>query len=127
MSTTPNYAASPKIGSVNVSTLDLSLTAPTVAGTVVAAGANGSRIDMATIQATGVTTGGLMRLFLHDGTNYRLIKEVEVRAATPSSTQPAFNASVTFDGGLNLPTGWSLRAAPSKSEAFTVTAFGGDL
>lgn len=127
MSTTPNYAASPKIGSANVSTAEASLTAPTATGTIVSAGASGTRIDMATIQATGTTTAGLMRLYLHDGTNYRLIKEVEVRAAVPSSTQLAFNASVTFDGGLNLPTGWSLRAAPSKSEAFTVTAFGGDL
>lgn len=126
MSTTPQYASTPKIGSQNVTTADVSLTAPAAAVTIFAAGASGSRAEMATIQATGVTTQGLMRFFLHDGTSYRLIKEVEVRAATPGAAQAAFNTSVTFDGGINLQVGWSIRVAPSKSEAFTVTIFGGD-
>lgn len=126
MSGTPNYASAAHIGSASINTADTSLTAPSSVGTVFSAAANGSRVDRATIQATGTTTQGLVRLFLHDGATYRLIAEIPVLPVVPSSTQAAFHADVTFDGGLNMQTGWSLRATCSKSEAFMVTAFGGD-
>lgn len=127
MASTPAYASTPKVGAASLSTADSSRTAPTNVGTVFTAGTSGSRIDRATIHATGTTTQGLVRLFLHDGSTYRLIKEVQVLPVTPSTTQAAFASDLTFDGGINIASGWSLRATTSNSEAFTVTAFGADL
>ena len=73
-----------------------------------------------------------MRLFIHDGTNARLFREVPVTAATPSGTVQAFAAALSSaqDFGylpLVLPNGYSLRASTHNSESFAVTAVGGDL
>lgn len=127
MSTTPNYAFAPRVA---VGLLTTANTARDGSGTpvsVFAAGAGGSRIDLVTIQATGAsTTPGMVRLFVHDGTNARLFREVPIPAVTPSGTQPAYNISLDMDGGLVLPSGWSLRATTHLSEAFNVIAVGGD-
>jgi len=93
---------------------------------VLAAVAAGTLIERVLVQATGTTTQGVVRLFVHDGTNYSLIKEVEVYAVIPSSTVPAFAVQLDMDG-IVLPNGHGLRATTSKSESFVVTAFGSDL
>ena len=94
--------------------------------TVFTAGSSGSRIERVRVVATSTVTDGVVRLFLHDGTNSRLLKEVMVTATTPSTTVETFNATVTFTGGLMLPNGWSLRAAPHNGEPFNVFVEGGD-
>jgi hypothetical protein len=82
---------------------------------------------MVTVQATTTTAQGTVRLFLHDGTVAKLFREVVITPIVPSATQPAFNQSITLDGGLNLPNLWSLRASVNNSsESFNVIAFGGD-
>lgn len=126
MSATPNYASTPKVGSNTIGTADTNRVTPSNSSTIFSAGSSGSRIDRATIQATGTTTQGLVRLFLHDGSNFRLIKEVQVGAVTPSGTIPAWAADITFDGGISLANGWSLRASTHNAEAFCVTAYGAD-
>lgn len=126
MASTPAYASTPHVGSVALSTADSSRTAPTNVGTVFTAVAAGSRIDRATVHATGTTTLGLVRLFLHDGSAYHLIREVQIQPVTPSTTQAAFAVDITFDGGINIASGWSLRATTANSEAFKVTAYGAD-
>jgi len=126
MSTTPNYASTPRIGSAGLTTADANRTTPTNFGIVLAAGASGSRIDRMSICATATTTAGMVRLFIHDGTTYRLIKEVQILPVTVSATQPAYAVDLTFDGGIALPTGYSLRASTEKNEAFSVVAYGAD-
>lgn len=91
----------------------------------------GSRIDALAIHATGTTTAGMVRLFVHDGTNARLVAEVNVQPVTPSATIPAWNARVTKDNSDIMPiilaAGASLRAATEKGESFAVTVLqGGD-
>lgn len=126
MAQTPNYAATPRYGSAAIATADTSRTAPTQVGTVLTPGANGSRVDLVRVQATVTTTQGTVRLFMHDGTVYRLIKEVPVAPVTVSATQPAFAVDLTFDGGLVVPAGHTLRATTEKAESFHVSAWGGD-
>ena len=125
MAATPNFAATPRVGAIAISTADTSRTTPTNVGTVLTAGASGSRIDEVNIVALGTTTTNVVRLFLFDGTDYFLMQEVLIAALTPSVTAPVVTYISTYSN-LMLPSGWSLRATTNNAEAYEVLAFGGD-
>lgn len=125
MATSPNFAATPKVGCVAISTADTSRTTPTNFGIVFTAGSSGSRIDEVNIVATGATTANVVRLFLYNGTEYFLLQEVMIAALTPSNIAPVVTYVSTFSN-LMLPSGWSLRASTNNSEGYDVNAFGGD-
>lgn len=133
MASQPSFAATPKIGQVAISTADTNLVTPTNAGTVVSAGVNGTRISNIIVKATGTTTAGMVRLFLHDGTNFKgLIYELAVAAKTASGTSASFSKELSEESlpdilPLILPTGWSLRATTHNAEAFSVIATGADI
>lgn len=131
MSTSANYAATPNLGLAQIATANTNLDGTGTIGTVLTAGASGSRVDALMVKATGTTTAGMIRFFIHDGTNTRLLNEVPVQANTPSSTAPAWE--VQMNGGtmsqlfpIILPTGHSLRASTNNAETFNVWAVGGD-
>lgn len=130
MASTPNYASAPRCGIGVISTANTNRDGTGTLGTVLTAGTNGSRVDSITITATGTTTAGLIRLYVHDGTNARLLMEVPVRAVTPSGTAAAFSQTLDLSRypfvPLILPSGHSLRAAPHNAETFNVLAMGGD-
>jgi len=132
MSTSAQYASTPKFGSATLTTADTSLTAPTTVGTIVTAGASGTRIDYIDIQGVATTVAGLINLFVYDGTSYILWQQVPVIAITSSTTSPAFTAYLSSNSNANimpltLPTGYSLRAAASVAQTgVRVTAYGGD-
>ena len=132
MSTSAQYASTPKFGSGILTTADTSLTAPTTANTIVTAGSSGTRIDYIEIQGVATTSAGLINLFVYDGTNYILWQQVPVIAITSSTTVPAFAAYLSSNGNANimpltLPTGYSLRAAASVAQTgVRVNAYGGD-
>jgi hypothetical protein len=87
--------------------------------TVLTAGTSGTRIDDLTITATGTTTAGVVRLFIHDGATTRLWREVLVSAITPSTTVSPFTATLS-NLGLVLQTGFSLRASTNNAETFNI-------
>lgn len=132
MAANAQYAATPKVGSALLTTADTSLTAPTTVGTVVTAGASGTRIDYIDIQGVATTAAGIINLFLFDGTNYILWNQVPVIAVTSSTTAVAFQALLSSNSNANimpltLPTGWSLRATTTTAQTgIRVTAYGGD-
>jgi len=132
MSTSAQYASTPKVGSATLTTADTSLTAPTTVGTIVSAGASGTRIDYIEIQGVATTTACLVNLFIYDGANYILWQQVPVIAITSSTTAPAFVANLSSNGNSNvmpltLPTGYSLRATVTVTQTgVRVTAYGGD-
>jgi hypothetical protein len=132
MSTSAQYASTPKVGSATLTTADTSLTAPTTVGTIVSAGASGTRIDYIEVQGVATTVAGLINLFIYDGTNYILWNQVPVIAITSSTTSPAFAAYLSSNSNSNvmpltLPTGYSLRATTSVTQTgIRVTAYGGD-
>lgn len=119
MSTSAQYAATPKTAVAQVSTANTTRDGTGTLATVFTAGASGSRIDDIAIIATGTTTAGMVRLFLHDGTNARLWREVAVSAITPSGTVSPFS-SLLGNVALVLQTGWSLRASTHNAETFNV-------
>ena len=132
MSTTAQYAATPKVGSALLTTADTSLTAPTTVGTVLSAGASGTRIDYIEVIGVATTVASLVNLFIYDGTTYILWQQVPVQAVTSSTTAPAFAAYFSSNGNANvmplsLPTGYSLRATTTITQTgVRVTAYGGD-
>ena len=132
MATSAQYASVPKVGSALLTTADTSLTAPTTVGTVLTAGSSGTRIDYIDIQAVANSSAGIINLFIHDGTNYFLWNQVPVIAVTSSNTAVAFQTTLASNSNANvmplaLPTGYSLRATTSTTQAgVRVTALGGD-
>lgn len=132
MASSAQYASTPRVGSATLTTADTSLTAPTTVGTVLTAGASGTRIDYIEVQGVATTSAGLVNLFIYDGTNYILWQQVPVIAVTSSTTAPAFAANLSSNSNANimpltLPTGHSLRATTSVSQTgIRVTAYGGD-
>jgi len=113
--------------SVAISTLNPNLDGTGTLGTVVTAGTQGTLIELIRIIATGVTTAGMVRLFIDDGSAIRLYKEIAITAVTPSATVKAFEVDFLPATELILPTGYFLKASTEKAEEFIVRAVGGDL
>jgi len=128
MNTQPVYERIPVVGSVVVSAANTNRDGTGTVVTVLTAGTDGTRIRRITIKATGTTTAGMVRLFIHDGTNFRLWKEVIVTAITPSAAIETFEEIIELFGedALSLPTTYSLRASTHNAETFHVTAEGGN-
>ena len=131
MATQAQYAATPKCGVGQVSVANTNRDGTGTVATIFSAGANGSRIDAIDLKAVSTTTAGMIRLFIHDGANARLLTEVPVTDITPSSTLPSWEAQLNTNTmtqvlPLVLPTGYSLRAATNNAETFNVIAQGGD-
>jgi hypothetical protein len=132
MSTSAQYASTPKVGSANLTTADTSLTAPTTVGTILTAGASGTRIDYIEVLGVATTVAGLVNLFIFDGTTYFLWQQVPILAITSSTTVPTFVANLSSNSNSNvmpltLPTGYSLRATTTVAQTgVRVIAYGGD-
>jgi hypothetical protein len=125
MASTPSYIGTPKIGVAQISTANTNRDGTGTIGTVFTAGSSGSRIERVVVVAPGTTTAGVIRLFIHDGTNYRLYREILVTAITPSTTIEVYRAELVLNDFI-LPNGYSLRASTHNAETFNVEAFGGD-
>lgn len=99
-------------------------------GTIVdvyVAGSEGGEVEMVVVKAQGVTTAGMVRLFIHNGSAWRLYTEIDVTAvAAPGATTKTFSAEFIPTKRLIIPTGWKLGAAPHNAEIFEVHAHGGD-
>jgi hypothetical protein len=120
MATAAQYAATPRAAVAVVSAANTNRDGTTgTYVTVFTAGASGSRIDDIRITAAGTVTAGVVRLFVHDGTNGRLWQEVMVTATTPSTTVQVFNTAL-LNQALLLPTGYSLRASTNNAETFHI-------
>ena len=128
MSTTPQFASVVRTATDQVSVANTNRDGTGTIVTVFTAGSSGSRIETVEIQATVTTTAGMVRLFVHDGTNARLLREQPIPAVTASGTVPAFQIVIPFGdlSPLLLANGWSLRAATNNANTFNITVFGGD-
>ena len=125
MATDPQFASTIRTAVAQVSTANTNRDGTGTIVTVFTAGSSGSRIETVDITATGTTTAGMIRLFLHDGTNARLLTEQPVPARTPSATAAAFQFTLVFGDyrPLLLANTWSLRASTEKAETFNIHVF----
>lgn len=113
---TTKYAA--YNGAAAISTANSNLDGTGTLGTALIS--SGCNMWSVTIKAQGSTTAGMVRLFIYDGTNTKLLKEIPVRATTQSGTAQTFYSKVNFDNGFALKSGWQLKASTEKGEAFSV-------
>lgn len=80
---------------------------------------NGDRIEDIEICATGTTTAGVVRLYIYDATNTRLVKEILVTAVAPGVTQAVWSYKLV-DLGWLLKLNWKLQASTHNAETFNV-------
>lgn len=132
MSTTAQYATTPVFGSALLTTADTSLTAPTTIGTVLTAGASGTRIDFIEVQGVATSVAGIVNLFIYDGTTYSLWQQIPINAVTSSTTATAFSTTTSTNNSPNvmpmiIPTGYSLRATTTIAQTgLKINAYGGN-
>ena len=120
MASVPAFASTPRTAVAQISTANTNRDGTGTIATVMTGAADGTRIDDVKIVATGATTAGVVRLFLHDGSNARLWAEVLVSAITPSTSVAVWSAELTDLGLVLQDANWSLRAAPHNAEGFNV-------
>lgn len=119
---TPNI----KVAVIGTGVTTLTVTGVTGLTLLFTAGANGSRLDSITAQATGTTTAGMLRYWYYVGSgNATLWEEDLVSALTPSATVQAFFKE-TMPTNWVIPNGSSIYVSTHNSEAFAITARGGD-
>lgn len=135
MATDPQFAATPALGCALLGSAETDLQSPAQTSTVLTAGSNGTKVEELVIEASksaslvATTVAGLVYVFLHDGTNYRLFDTIAITAITASTTVAPFRLSRTYSN-LVLKSGWSLRCSQSISgnaSILVASAMGGDL
>lgn len=89
--------------------------------TIATASANNSLfVSSVKVIATGNTSAGMIRLFIYDGTNTRLLDEAVVAAVTVGADVACWKT--TFSTLLYLKPGWSLKASTHIGETFNAHA-----
>lgn len=126
MSGTAAYAGTVNAGQVLASAANTNRDGTGTLVTVLTAGANGALLERLSVIAQGTTTAGMIRFYIDDGTNIRLLDEIEVLAVTPSGTVRAFRDEIRYDDGLPLKAGWIVKASTHNAENFAVRGFAGD-
>lgn len=97
-------------------------TATAVFYDVVAGGTSGSQLLGITLKGVGTTSAGLVKLYLYDGTNRRLLIELYVNSITASSTVAGWVATYA-DPYLFLPTSsWKIQAELSVTNTIDIIA-----
>jgi hypothetical protein len=91
---------------------------------IITGASNGTLVKSVTVKAQVSTTQGMVRLFVYDGTNARLVSEIEVPATTKDAETPSFEISLQTN--FSLKSGHKLRASTQNAEAFCVIAEGLD-
>jgi hypothetical protein len=131
MADVPAFTATPNAGG-NLLTTRISAANTNRDGTgttyvILTGGAAGTRVDRIQWKATGVTTAGVIRIYLKDtGTpSIRLLYEALIAAATPSATVLSASGEWARSDGqplILLPAGWTVLAATHNAEVFDVVA-----
>lgn len=115
-------------GMVKISTANSNLDGSGTLGTVITGASNGTLIKNVIVKATGTgatsTSQGMVRLFLNDGANKRLLNEIPIPAMGQSSTDRTFETIIPLN--FKLESGFSLLASTQNAEGFNVIAEGLD-
>lgn len=127
MASTPAYASTPRIGMAQVSTANTNRNGTGTIADVLTGVAAGTRIERVVVEGTGTTTAGMVRLYLYDGTNTRLYREVSVTAITPSASVQVFRSEFALTDCVLPSASWKLQASTHNAETFNLFAFGADL
>jgi hypothetical protein len=131
--TSPIFALTPNLGSLagaRISTANTNRDGTGTLGTVCTGGTNGTRVSRVTVKGTVTTTAGMVRLFISDGTNTRLWKEIPVAAITASASVAAFEyilSSPDNEPLLVLPSTYTLKGGHAQRRGVRCHRSGGRL
>lgn len=120
MASTATFFGTPRTAVTQISTANTNRDGSGTIADVLTGAATGTRIDDIEITATGTTTAGAVRLYLHDGTNSRLWKEIMVSAITPSTSTAVFSAGLRDQALILASVSWKLQASTHNAETFNV-------
>lgn len=110
-------------GIVNIATANSALDGTGTLGLVLTASGYGTLVKTITIKSRQVTTTqGMIRIFIFDGTNYRIIQEIEVPANTNAATTKTFE--YTWNCDIKLKADWKIYASTQNAESFNIFAQG---
>ena len=127
MATSPSFAVTPRIASVNISTANTNRDGTGTVATLITGASTGTRISEIAVKAKVTTTAGMVRLFLHDGTNFWFFDEISIAAATVSASVQSARVSIRYDNLVLPNSSWSIRASTHNAESMDVIALGADL
>jgi hypothetical protein len=127
MATSPAFAVTPRIASVNIATANTNRDGSGTVATLITGASTGTRIAELVIKARVTTTAGQVRVFLHDGTSFFAFDEIAVAAATVSATVQGTRVSTTYNNLVLPSASWSVRVSTEKAESIDVIALGADL
>lgn len=111
MATQPQYAATPKLGVNTVATANTNRDGTGTIATIFTAGSSGSKVNEIRLKASGQTAAGIVVIYVHDGTNFRILTEITVTAITPNTTTVSYESTPIRFADLDLPTGYTIRAS----------------
>lgn len=117
------FAATPGIALAQVSAANTNRDGTGTVVTVLAGSATGRRINKITTKGIATSTAGMVRLYLYDGTNTRLYREVLVTAITASASVAAFANEILYydsDAPILPSATWELRASTHNAETFNI-------
>lgn len=127
MATSPAFAVTPRLASVNIATANTNRDGTGTVATLITGASTGTRIAEIVIQARVTTTAGMVRLFLYDGSTYRFFDEIAVAAATVSASVKGTRVSTLYNNLILPSASWSIVVATHNAESIDVTALGADL
>lgn len=111
-------------GMATISTANANLDGQGTIGTVLTGAANGTLIKSITVKAQTNVTKGMVNLFVYDGTNTRLLKQITIKPVNKTANTPSFEHSE--DLNFTLKSGYILKASTVRAETFNVIAEGMD-
>jgi hypothetical protein len=118
ITTTGLQAASARSGSNS--------TLPTGAVLLTTAGSSGTRIEEINFTSLSTSTANVGRIFINNGTNVYLYKEVSIPATTASASVPVASVTV-FLNNFVIASGSSVYVSVATLDSgYSVVAFGGD-
>lgn len=127
MAASPQFAATPRVATVNVSTANANRDGTGTVATLITGASTGTQIREIVVKARGTTTAGQLRIYLHDGTNFFIFDEITIAAATVSASVISTRVSTTYTNLVLPSASWSLRVCTHNAESMDVTAMGADL
>lgn len=125
--TAPRFIVDGRSDRISFGTANTNLDGTGDLGNIMTGSSQGTHVQLVRVKAEGVTTAGMIRLFIYNLTTTLLIKEFLVAAITPSGTVMSWEVEWTPTSNLILASGEILKVSTHNAEIFTAFAFGGDL
>jgi len=111
-------------GLVTISTANSNLDGSGTLSNLLTGANNGTLIKSVFIKAQGNTQSGMIRLFVHDGSNSNLLHEVRVPENAQTSVNKAFEIQLILN--ITLKAGHKLKVSTEQSDTFNIIAEGMD-